>query len=223
MMKSILVAPLVVASFLTWPSTKERPVDGFELRGSASALDDDCIALTPDVRWASGSAWSKTPLDLDQPFDIRLGLGFGDKDQLGADGIVFALAGDRRTGYRGEGLGYAGLRGSIGLELDTYQNHRQGDPAADHLALLVDGSPYHHHRSSVVPLPNLEDGRRHALRVVWSPSADTLEVFVDGTRAATYPGALVREVLGSASPVSWGLTAGTGRKTNAHVACLDQP
>lgn len=224
MIRPVLMAPLFISGLFLGPAPKDQGaawVDNFEIRGDASAVDADCIELTPDTRWARGSAWSKTSLNLNEPFDISLGLEFGDRDALGADGIVFVLAPYQGTGYLGEGIGYAGLRGSVGIELDTYQNRRQNDPGADHLALLVDGSPYHHHQQFVA-LPNLEDGRRHQLRVQWSPSSEELRVSVDGQLASVYPGSLVKSVLGERMEVSWGLTAGTGRKTNPHVVCANR-
>lgn len=220
-MKASLLAPLLIGSILPWPFAEDRSVEGFELHGSASALDSGCVQLTPDVRWSSGSAWSRRPLDLGRPFDLSMRLFFGDRDALGADGIVFALTTNGGTGYRGEGLGYAGLRTSLGIELDTYQNRRQNDPTADHLALLINGVPYHRSQAGLVELPNLEDGKQHAFRVTWAPDESELKVYLDGKHLATYPGWVVRRLFGSKASVSWGLTAATGRKTNAHVVCFD--
>lgn len=231
MLKSSLLAPLVVAWFtLSPPPTVKRSVDEFTLQGTAAVLDENCIRLTPDTRWASGAAWSKTPINLKESFDVTVNLGFGSRDALGADGIAFVLTARPRLGWRGEGMGFAGQRASLGIELDTYQNWRENDPAADHLALVTFGTVFHPRdednpwdlpRSGIVELPNLEDGRRHALRVRWSPNTNVLEVFVDGTLRATYPGALIQRVFGNQSQVTWGLTAATGRKTNPHDVCLD--
>ena len=215
----VIVAPLVAASFLFMSGDAERTVDGYEVRGTARVVDDDCVRLTPDAPWSAGAVWANDPLDLAMPFDVTVSLRFGNRDALGADGIVFALSPARETGWRGEGLGYAGLRGSVGIELDTYQNWREGDPAEDHLGLLLGGSP-HHRDFAPVALPNLEDGRAHTLRVEWAPATDTLSVYLDGEHRANYPGAVIREVLGSTAQVSWGLTAGTGRKTNPHDVCF---
>ena len=190
----------------------------YAILGGAEVLDDRCVRLTPDARWASGSAWAKAPVNLDEPFDVEVSLRFGNKDGLGADGIVFVLTTSPRTGWRGEGIGFAGLRNAVGIELDTYQNRHRGDPAADHLALLLNGV-VHRNGSHVVEVGNLEDGRAHALRVTWTPKAKTLAVALDGERVATFPGAAVRDRLG-AGPVYWGFTAATGRKTNAHDVCV---
>lgn len=220
---SALLVPLVVAWLTPAPVSKSPSVADFELYGSATVQGEDCVRLTPDEPWVSGAAWSKEALDLDEPFDVEVKLAFGNRDALGADGIVFVLTTDRRAGWRGEGMGFAGLSPSLGIELDTYQNRRQNDPAADHLALLVDGVPYHHGADAhVVQLPNLEDGARHALRVQWSPKANALTVSVDGEKKASYPGAILRRVFGADSMVHWGFTAGTGRKSNPHDVCFSK-
>ncbi|MEO1234054.1 MAG: L-type lectin-domain containing protein [Myxococcota bacterium] len=231
MLKPTLLAPLVIAWFTLSPPAKEQPVDDFNLQGSAS-IEGDCIRLTPDAPWARGAAWAKKTVDLGQDFEVDLNLSFGHRDALGADGIVFVLTTQPRLGWRGEGMGFAGQRASLGIEFDTYQNYRENDPAADHLALVTFGTVYHPEgedpawnlpASGIVELPNLEDGRRHPARIRWSAKADVLEVHVDGRLRATYPGALVRKVFGDQKVVSWGLTAATGRKTNAHDVCFEAP
>lgn len=219
MMKTALASLILAWIFPAPPAAKAPP--SLELQGSAARLDQSCVRLTPDEPWASGSAWAKSALSLNQAFDLEMSLAFGVKDRLGADGVVFVLAPQRRTGWRGEGLGFAGLRGSVGIEIDTYANYRQNDPEADHLALVLDGRPSHHGSYGVVDLPNVEDGRRHAFRIKWSPKADTLEVFFDGELRATYPGQIIRHVLGDDAVVNWGLTAGTGRKSNAQDVCFE--
>ena len=222
MLKNTLIASLAVA-WISPPTTKsESTVERFTLDGSAAVLGADCIRLTPDSTWKSGSAWSKTELNLDEPFDLEMNLVFGSKDELGSDGIVFVLSSAPGTGWRGEGIGFLGLRHALGIELDTYANRRQNDPSADHLALVVDGFVGHRGGyETPVELPNLEDGRPHRFRVAWSPIRGELRVFLDGKLRATYPGSIVREVLGEGAVVSWGLTAGTGRKSNAHDVCFE--
>ena len=221
--KKVMVKNTLLASlFIAWITpTPPSVVKNFELGGSAAVHGKDCIRLTPDAKWKSGSAWAKKSLDLSKPFDLQMDLMFGEKDELGADGIVFVLTPTQRTGWRGEGLGFAGLRNSLGIEFDTYQNWRQNDPAADHLALVANGVVRHMDDGSpLVELPNLEDGQRHPLRIVWAPEQGRLEVFLDGELRATYPAAVVRNVLGANDKVHWGLTAGTGRKSNVQDVCF---
>jgi len=51
---------------------------------------------------------------------------FGCDDMGGADGIVFAFTPYQgMTGYQGEGMGFAGLRPSLGLEIDTWKKQAE--------------------------------------------------------------------------------------------------
>ena len=117
------------------------------------------------------------------------------------------------------GMGFAGLVPSIGVELDTYQNAHLSDPEVDHLALMTNGERFH--VSPPVPLGNLEDGQRHPLRIAWAPERG-LEIQLDGRSVATYAAEVVRRTFGSHPIVYWGVTAGTGRLSNAQDVCIDQ-
>lgn len=219
-MKPSIIAPLLIGSFWFAPPAN-RAVDEFDVQGTARVLDDDCIRLTPDARWAAGAAWSKAPLSLDEAFELSMRLGFGSRDALGADGIVLTLTTEKTLGWRGERIGLAPHAATFAIELDTYSNPRQNDPEADHLAFDVHGSTYHHARTgqlAPVELPNLEDGRHHALRVVYDPST-SLTVSLDGVERATFPAEELRRIFGGRPTVSWGLSASTGRKANPHDVC----
>ena len=112
----------------------------FRLAGEAVVTGDNCIQLNPDREWASGSCWYREAIDLSAPFEIELRVMMGCKDQDGADGIVFVFHPYAyRTGYQGEGMGFAGLEPSLGIEIDTWLNDHLGDPPEDHLTLLRDG------------------------------------------------------------------------------------
>lgn len=195
-------------------------VEDFQLGGVAQVLDKECIRLTPDQPYLSGSAWYERPVDLSKPFEMRMQLVLGDKDLDGADGIVFVFHPSMRTGFRGEGMGFAGLVPSLGIEFDTYQNFHLDDPFADHLALMTNGESFHG-GGTVVELGNLEDGARHPLRIVWDPESG-LRLILDGKLRATHPPAAVRAVFGSNPVVYWGMTAATGRLSNRQDVCIEK-
>lgn len=220
-MNTAMLAPLLLSWLGPAPTPTTRPVDALSLMGTSAVLDARCIRLTPDAGWASGSAWSKATVDLSEPFSVEAQLRFGNKDELGADGIVFVLSDTPALGWRGEGLGVAGLQGSVGIEIDTYQNRHRGDPAADHLALVLNGVPYHaHDYGTPLALPNLEDGRLHSFEVNWDPKKDILTINLDRNHVASFSGQVLRNHLPEASRLHWGFTASTGRKTNAHDVCF---
>ena len=214
--KSLLLAWLLPCCLIAQSSVRD-----FSLGGTARVLNDECIRLTPDAEYASGSAWYEKPIDLKMPFEITVCLVLGKNDDLGADGIGFVFHPSRRTGYRGEGMGFAGLFPSLGIEFDTYQNHHLADPPEDHVAIMVNGQT--HHYASVDgpnPVPNLEDGNKHLLWINWDPIQQQLAVQLDGQNRASLKADIVKEIFEGNPTVYWGVTAATGRKTNFQDICI---
>ena len=212
---------LIFVICITGVAGTQSSVKEFKLGGSAAILNEECIRLTPATPYVSGSAWFQNPMDLEYPFELTVDLVLGENDEMGADGIVFVFHPSMQTGYRGEGMGFAGLYPSLGIEFDTYQNYHLGDPAADHVAIMPHGQA-HHARSMVGPidLPNLENGAKRPLTISWNPGSKTLQVALDGNTVATYQGDIVKEIFGGNSKVYWGATAATGRKINYQDVCI---
>ena len=199
----------------------QSSVQDFRLGGSARILNDECIRLTDDLQFQSGSAWYEKAIDLRQPFELTVCIVLGENDELGADGIGFIFHPTMRTGYRGEGMGFAGLAPSLGIEFDTYQNYHLADPVDDHVAINVNGQP-HHYASAAGPnpLPNLEDGKKHLLWVNWDPLLNQLEIHLDGEERARLAANIITEIFEGNPTVFWGVTAATGRKTNFQDICI---
>lgn len=197
-------------------------LEDFQLSGVATKVNDQCIRLVPDFQWVSGSAWYKKPIDLSAPFQMEVCLVFGEKDLDGADGIVFVFHPRVAiTGWRGEGMGFSGLRPSLGIEFDTYLNYHLADPEEDHIAVMANGQT-HHYASLVSPVkvPNLEDGERHIVRVVWDPAVNLLQVFLDNELQVAFNGDIVNGIFGGNPIVYWGVTSATGRLSNNHEICI---
>ncbi|MEO1171154.1 MAG: L-type lectin-domain containing protein, partial [Myxococcota bacterium] len=212
-------ATVLLMPSLAWA---QNSVEEFALGGSASLVSRDCIRLTPDEQFVSGSAWYKAPVNLTRPFEMELKIVLGEKDLEGADGIVFVFHPSPQTGWRGEGMGFAGLVPSLGIEFDTYQNFHLNDPAVDHLALLIDGEMYHGPETlKPVAFNNLEDGKRHPLKITWEPSRG-LKILLDGKLRAAYPPAVVKNTFSGTPIVYWGMTAGTGRLSNYQDVCIEK-
>jgi hypothetical protein len=193
----------------------------FELGGSATKLNDQCLRLVPDLQYESGSAWYKKAIDLNAPFEMEVCLILGCKDEEGADGIVFVFTPFARTGFWGEGMGFAGLRPSLGIEFDTYLNYHLGDTEEDHIAIMANGET-HHSLSLAGPIKvdNLENCERHPLRILWNPDEQLLQIHLDGELKIAYQIDLVNEVFRGNSGVYWGVTAATGRLSNNHDICI---
>lgn len=198
--------------------TAQSSVKDFKLGASAQILDEECIRLTPDIPYASGSAWFKNPIDLSQPFELVVCLVLGEKDEQGADGIGFVFHPAMRTGYRGEGMGFSGLYPSLGIEFDTYRNFHLGDPVADHVAIMPNGLPYHDEKP--VEVDNLEDGKKHLFQLLWDPYDKVLTIDLDGERKVTYTADVVNDIFGGNGRVFWGVTAATGRLSNYQDICI---
>ncbi len=215
-LQTLLLLPLLCTCALAQSSVEE-----FKLGGTARILNEECIRLTPDVPFASGSAWYEKAINLNEPFEITVCLVLGENDEMGADGIGFIFHPTMRTGYRGEGMGFAGLVPSLGIEFDTYQNYHLADPAEDHVAININGRT--HHASSITgptPVGNLEDGNKHLLWINWDPVEKQLTVMLDGVERAKLKANIVAELFGGNSTVFWGVTAATGRKTNFQDICI---
>lgn len=218
--------PLFLLFCLFMSSLFAQPADisDFRLDGEAIVTGDNCIQLTPDREWASGSIWYKEAIDLSAPFEMELKVMLGCKDRDGADGIVFVFHPyAHRTGYQGEGMGFAGLEPSLGIEIDTWLNDHLGDPYEDHIALLRDGQVNHRFNlKGPVAIPNIEDCRQHPMRVAWSPAGNQLSIVLDGKTVLTYKGDIINKIFKGNSKVYWGVTAATGAFNNRHAICFEK-
>ncbi|MEL6140637.1 MAG: L-type lectin-domain containing protein [Bacteroidota bacterium] len=216
--RQLILALFVLASFTL---SAQSDVKDFRLGASASILNDECIRLTPDLPYASGSAWYEKPIDLSGPFEMVVCLVLGEKDGEGADGIAFVFHPTMRTGWRGEGMGFSGLAPSLGIEFDTYQNYHLADPEADHLAIMPNGQAYHGFSLlGPINLANLEDGEKHLLRITWDPLKQELRVELDNEERALLKADIINGIFEGNSIVYWGVTAATGRLSNYQDICI---
>jgi len=203
----------------------QRPtVDDFTMSGDTYRTVDDCFRLTDEEDYASGSIWYKRPVSIGSTFAIELKLMLGCKDVDGADGMVFVFTPQtNRTGFRGEGIGFAGLVPSVGIEIDTWENEHLYDPGEDHLAILVNGRVGHFSEyARPIIIPNLEDCARHRFVVRWDPGTQQLSVEIDDEQVVATTIDLVNGVFRGNDVVYWGVTAATGRYNNFHEVCFDR-
>ncbi|GIV31327.1 MAG: hypothetical protein KatS3mg029_0678 [Saprospiraceae bacterium] len=198
----------------------------FVTNGSASSAGNGCWQLTPDEGGQAGSIFSASPISLNAPFFYSTRLSFGCKDLDGADGIVFIFATTNTAlGGPGGGIGYQGITPSIAIEWDDYQNGNFGDPAADHMAIMRNGSVDHNSADNLVgpiPLPNIEDCNEHCVTISWDPSTMTLSASIDGN-SISYTGDIVNDIFGGNPNVFWGFSSGTGALSNLHTVCSGPP
>jgi hypothetical protein len=196
----------------------------FFIDGYTQLIGDQCFRLTPDEQWTAGSLWYREAIDLKSTFELSLNIMLGCKDASGADGVVLVFSPrPTRTGWAGEGMGFAGLSPSIGIEIDTWENDHLYDPKQDHVAIMANGT-IRHGADLAGPkvISNIEDCREHKLTVRWSPSSKKLSVAIDGKSTLTYTGDIVRDIFGNKSSVYWGITSATGRYSNKHEFCIEK-
>ena len=126
-------------------------------------------------------------------------------------------------GYRGEGMGFAGLRPSLGIEIDTWENDHLADPPEDHIAILQDGYVMHlYNLAGPAIVPNLEDCQLHEFRIEWDQPTFTLSISIDGIDRLSYQGDIVKDIFFGNPQVFWGVTAATGRYNNRHDICFER-
>jgi len=216
---SLLLACIVNHSF-----AQRAVIDDFTISGDTYLTDDGCFRLTEERDYASGSIWYRQPVSLKEPFSIELSVFLGCKDDSGADGMVFVFTSrSNQTGYRGEGIGFAGLRPSVGIEVDTWLNEHLMDPVEDHVAIMGNGRVGHwNDLAGPLPIPNIEDCAQHKLAVRWSPKTQRLSLELDGQEVIALQQDLVKEIFLGNDKVYWGVTAATGRYNNFHEVCFDR-
>ena len=207
-------------------AAQPTPAD-FALYGAASA-GSECLILTPNQEWTAGSAFYREPIRMSENFSMELRVFFGCEDEWGADGMVFIFSPDRRVlGRLGEGIGFQGIRPSLGIEMDTYHNFRQADPEYDHLALLVNGISSHEYGLTkpvriAADSDNVEDCREHRLLINWTAAERRLQIYFDGQKRIDYVAeAALSEVL-DREQIYWGISAATGGMRNEHRVCFER-
>ncbi len=214
---------LLLSYALVAQDSKLNPED-FKISGDTRMTGQNCYQMTNPVNWSSGSIWHKKPIDLRAPFELELNVMLGCKDADGADGIVFTFHPKmQQTGYAGEGMGFAGLRPSLGIEIDTWENEHLLDPSYDHIAILKNGSINHaYNLAGPNRLPNLEDCQTHQLKVKWDPADQKMAVYIDGRGYIWFRKDIINKIFQGNPSVYWGVTAATGGYNNKHAICFEK-
>lgn len=132
-------------------------------------------------------------------------------------------AGTTALGGDGGDKGYAGIRNSLAIEFDTYENYAgMEDPNGNHISIHTRGSFPNsaHHRFSLACATNLpcklNDGRAHCAEIVFEAATSELFVVLDSVLVIKTK-LNIQERLQANSSTCWiGFTAGTGGLTQEH-------
>lgn len=195
------------------------------LNGSAQKISCNCYTLTKENNFESGSVWNSNKINLTSSFDFWFNVFLGCKNADGADGIVFILQPiSTSVGAAGGGMGFEGVKPSIGIALDTWQNFEYNDPDYDHISIQANGILNH---SSDLAGPvtiapfngDVEDCKWHVLRIVWDAAAKNLQAYFDGALRVEKQIDLVSTIFNNDPAVYWGFTGATGGSVNLQQFC----
>ena len=200
----------------------------YQLNGSARKDTGTCFVLTNDTI-QSASVWYLDQVDISESFDLNFKIFLGCNDAEGADGMAFVLQQvSTNVGSFGQGIGYFNIAPSLAVEIDTWQNADNNDPAYDHLSIQRNGVLEHGTPQNLAgPVPaladagNIEDCEEHKLRVTWKPDSLLLKVYVDCELRISYTGDIINDIFNGDGNVYWGFTGATGGFANKQYFCLD--
>ena len=225
-MKLTYTFSLLLFFFPCFSQSVKLDAESFRMSGDAVRTGEQCYRLTKEMEWQSGSLWYKNAINLNDPFEMEIDLKFGCYD-TGADGIVFIFHDRLRTGMPGEGMGFGRLNPSIGIEMDTYQNHHRGDPEYDHMAIMTNGN-LNHGSGSLQPIPilatrrNIEDCKLHRMKVIWNPTLKELKIIIDNNLRIKKRIDIIGKIFKGNPEVFWGFSAATGGSYNLQEVCLEK-
>ncbi|MCU7726615.1 L-type lectin-domain containing protein [Actinoplanes sp. KI2] len=208
---SVAPAPALAAGASTGTGrvTAAKP-PGFRLNGTATMLSNNRIRLTNGGYQQMGSAWLTDQIDVTRSFVATFRASLLGVEDRGADGVAFVVqsVGPRALGGWGGGLGYRGVRPSVAVELDDFQN--APDPAGDHIGIVLGGNPDVHLATAPTAKPLY--GNTTTVKVVYDASAHRLLVFAGKDMALDQRVDVARE-LGAGR--AWvGFTGATGDLTS---------
>lgn len=222
------IASFLLFLFLRLASTAQSVIDPpYHINGNAFKENCNCYTLTPDLNTQAGSVWNMNKISLLQSFDYQFEIYLGCTDEFGADGIAFILQPiSTVVGSSGNGLGFEGIRPSVGVLVDTWQNTEDADPPFDHLSIASNGQIDHFTTCDltgpVSALPNngnIEDCQWHNLRIQWDADNHLLTATIDGQQSVHAEIDMVADVFSGNAEVFWGFSASTGGQRNLQRFC----
>lgn len=218
----MLATPLSL--FTQAQSTIDPP---YHLNGSAYKENCNCYTLTDAENTQSGSVWNMNKIQLSSSFEFKFEVYLGCKDNDGADGIAFMLQPiSTNIGTQGGGIGYDGVRPSVAIELDTWQNNENNDPYYDHISIQINGDIRHGGSNNIAgPVSatlnnsNIEDCQWHTFTIRWDADNKILSAYIDGELRVSATIDLVKDVFNNDPSVYWGFTSATGGANNHQRFC----
>ncbi len=150
----------------------------------SAGIDGTKMALTADLLWQRGAAWSPEKVPVASGFAVDFTLGFEAGSTLVADGIAFVIQnspdGTAAIGAAGDGLGYSFIENSLVIEFDTWVNTSFGE-SGPHIAVhgidSVQNTSTDATRVAMVNVPGILSAPVIRARVEYIPG--TLRVYLE--------------------------------------------
>jgi Legume lectin domain len=223
-----LAAPAGAASY-DYPDFASTA--GLQLNGDAKQ-EGNLLRLTPALPSEAGSAFGTTPIDPLQSWQTQFQISMHDHtccDVRPADGIGFVLQGAGLGGGSGLGgsLGYGGVKPSVVVEFDIFEEN-SGDPPSDHVAIMSEGDTVKHLACANEGVPSGGCGTALPFGIFGAPvhawvdydvGTQHLKVFLAQTAAKPAAPLLDHQI--SLAPLGAAPYAGFTAATGAHNAVQD--
>jgi Bacterial lectin len=207
------------------PNTEQCVESGERLgtTGAAKPLDEveGCYTVLDNTAYDSGAVWSCNQINITKPFIIKTVMYFGNKDDEGADGMIFTLQtqGISALGDIGSDTGDNGITPRFGVMFRTW--YGDGDQYDSIGFLSTCNDPSCEVLSEVDIGFELEDGQDHTVEFDWNPyKRNSMKVTVDTIHTFTRSDIDLKGILGS-DIATWGVTASSYRLTNTHKVCVN--
>ena len=206
---------------------------GLTLSGTATQ-EGNLLRLTKAEAKKNGRAFRTEAIDPQQSFATSFAISMHDSTCCEvpllqpADGMAFVIQSKAPTAGEGTGgsLGYGGIAPSLAVEFDIYVNG--GDPATDHVGIVVDGNTVSHLQcantsgpsapcTGSLPFPLY--GAPVYAWVEYDATTQHLKVYV--SQSTTKPAAPVLDSPVSMAPLGAAAYAGFTAATGSHNAIHD--
>lgn len=191
------------------------------LVGDASIASADQLRLTPALPGQEGAAWFTAEqmvvgAGFETTFQFQLNVDGGPPPD-GSDGFAFLIQNTVPTYLAGNGgtLGYDGLKNSLAVEFDTFQNSEANDPSQSHISVHTNGTGANGWSESLSlgsynTNPILDNGAVHTAKIAYTPGS--MAIYLDDMTTPKFTvGVDLAEILNLGAGKAWvGFTAATG-------------
>ena len=142
-------------------------VNGMELYGDASVLEDGSVQLTPDEEYKTGSVWLPEPVDTQDGLTATFSWF---SDGSGGEGMTMMFSGGKDLGDGGASLGF--VNGATGVEFDRNED---AEYSRKHIGIVRENVFNH---VSFKEYEKVGDSQWHQASILYKPGY--LVVCVDG-------------------------------------------